>query len=307
MKKEKWTLDNVSDLSGQIFIVTGANSGIGYEAAKVFASKNATVVMGCRSLDRAQKAKNDILEEFPNSILDIISLDLSDFQSIKSFANSVKEKYSKIDVLLNNAGIMTLPYGPTKDGLELQIGVNHFGHFYLTMNLISLINKTKNSRIVNVASIAHKFGNLKPSKFVYNEKNRYSKYFAYAQSKLANLLFTFGLDDRLKELNSNVKVLAAHPGITHTNLGRHLNTKRTRPIHFMIGTVEHPQSIGAYPSIRACTDQLAASGDYFGPDGFFEIKGSPTKVKTTRRAKSKKLQNILWDKSVELTNQTLKL
>lgn len=307
MKTEKWTLNDVPDLSGQVIIVTGANSGIGFEATKVFASKNATVIMGCRNLERAEKAKNDILKEFPNSLLDIILLDLTDFQSVELFTKTVKKKYPKINVLLNNAGIMTLPYGATKDGLEMQIGVNHFGHFYLTMNLIALINKTENSRVVNVASIAHKFGKLKPEKFVYNKNNRYSKYLSYAQSKLANLLFTFGLKDHLEEKNSKVKVLAAHPGVTRTNLGRHLNKKRKRPIHFMIGTVEHPQSIGAYPSIRACTDQSASSGDYFGPDGLFEIKGIPIRVKTTKRARSKKLQEILWDKSLELTKQKFEI
>jgi len=175
MRKEKWSLKNVPDLTGKTFIVTGANSGIGYEATKAFAMKNAKVIMGCRNLEKAQIAKNEILQEYKTADLDIILLDLMDFNSIKAFANKVIKKYPKIDVLLNNAGIMTVPYGPTKNGLEKQIGVNHFGHFYLTMSLLPLLNKTKNARIVNIASIAHRFGKLNPNTFMYEEGKKYNK------------------------------------------------------------------------------------------------------------------------------------
>ena len=143
MKKEKWDLQNIPDLTGKIFIVTGANSGIGFEATKAFAMKNAKVIMGCRSLERGQIAKDKILSEYQTADLDIILLDLMDFDSINAFSSEIISKYPKIDILLNNAGIMTVPYGSTKNGLEQQIGVNHFGHFYLTMSLLDLINKTE--------------------------------------------------------------------------------------------------------------------------------------------------------------------
>ena len=307
MKKNRWTLNNMPDLTGKIIIVTGANSGIGYEATKAFAMANAKVIMGCRNLERATEAKEKISKEFPKADLDLILLDLMDFDSIKSFANEINKSYSKIDILLNNAGIMTVPYGETKNGLEQQIGVNHFGHFYLTMNLLKLINKTPNSRIVNIASIAHRYGKLKPESFVYSQNKKYNKTFAYAQTKLANLLFTYGLKERLEEKNSNIKVIAAHPGVTRTNLGRHLNSLRSKPVSWLIDRFNQPTPQGALPGIRACTDPNAKSGEYYGPDGFYAIKGYPVIEKSTKRSHSKELQDILWQHSENLTKQKIEI
>lgn len=307
MKKEKWTLANMPDLKDKVFIVTGANSGIGFEATKAFAMKNAKVIMGCRSLERGQAAKDKILESYKDADLDIILLDLMDFDSIKAFAAEIIKKYTKIDVLLNNAGIMTVPYGQTKNGLEQQIGVNHFGHYYLTMSLLKLINSTENSRIVNIASIAHRFGKLNPDTFLYEENKKYNKSLAYAQSKLANLLFTYGLKDRLEKENSEIKVLAAHPGVTKTNLGRHIKTRRLKTLSSFIARMNQETPQGALPGIRACTDYLAASGEYYGPHGFYNAKGYPVVEKSTKRSYSKELQNTLWEHSVKITNLDIKL
>ncbi len=305
MKKEIWTLKNLPNLKSKTIVVTGANSGIGYEATKAFAMANAKVIMGCRSLERANEAKGKILQEFKDADIDIIILDLMDFSSIKKFTDEINEKYNKVDVLLNNAGIMIVPYGPTKDGFEKQIGVNHFGHFYLTMNLLKKLNNTLDSRIVNIASIAHRFGKLKPDSFLYGENKKYNKTYAYAQSKLANLLFTYGLKTRLEEKNSKIKVLAAHPGITRTNLGRHLKSLRTRPVTWIIELFNQATPQGALPGIRACIDPLVKSGEYYGPDGFFDIKGNPVVVKSTKRARSIELQDTLWEHSVSLTKQDI--
>jgi len=307
MKKQNWTLKDMPDLTDKIIIVTGANSGIGFESTKAFAMNNAKVIMGCRNLKKAQTAKNKIIEEYPHADLDILSLDLMDFKSIKTFADSIKSKYSKIDVLLNNAGIMIVPYGSTVNGLEKQIGVNHFGHYYLTMSLLSLINKTKNSRIVNVASIAHRYGKLIPKTFLYEENKKYRKTFAYFQSKLANLLFTYGLKSRLESKNSLVKVLAAHPGITRTNLGNHIKPLSVRPVARIMHMFNQKTPQGALPSIRACTDNNVKSGDYYGPDGLFGIRGYPVLEKSTKRSYSKEQQDILWDFSVKITNLDIKL
>ena len=307
MKKDKWILDRMPDLKGKIFVVTGANSGIGFETTKTFAIYNAKVIMGCRDLEKAQVAKEKILEEYPKADLDIILLDLMDFDSITTFASEILKKYTRLDVLLNNAGIMNVPYGSTKNGLEKQIGVNHFGHFYLTMTLLNLINKTKDSRIVNISSIAHRFGKLNPNSFMYNENKKYSKSFAYAQSKLANLLFTYGLASRLKEKNSNIKVLAAHPGVTKTNIGRHLTVAKYGPFSWLIGRFNHPMNQGKLPSIRACVDPDALSGEYYGPDGFYNSRGFPILEKSTKKSYSKELQDILWTHSVKITNSDITL
>jgi len=307
MKKDIWTINNIEDLTGKIFLVTGANSGIGYEATKVFASKGARVIMGCRNLDKAKMAKDEIIKEFPHALLDIIQLDLTSFKSIKEFSYKVNDKYSKLDVLLNNAGIMTVPYGSTEDGLELQTGVNHFGHFYLTMSLASLVNKTPNSRIVSIASIAHKYGNIKKETFHYEKDKSYSKIKAYSQSKLANLLFIYKLKEKLEKQNSTIKVLAAHPGVSSTNLGHHIKRGSVKWIQRVLSFTTQTQDRGALPGIRACTDKNAISGQYYGPSSLFEFRGDPVVVKSTKRSHSKDLQNMLWTESVRITRLDLHL
>jgi NAD(P)-dependent dehydrogenase (short-subunit alcohol dehydrogenase family) len=307
MKKDIWTINDIDDLTGKIFLVTGANSGIGYEATKVFASKGALVIMGCRNLEKAEKAKNNIITEFPNALLDIIQLDLTSFKSIKLFTDKVLKKYEKLDVLLNNAGIMTVTYGSTEDGLELQTGVNHFGHYYLTMNLVGLVNKTKNSRIVNIASIAHKYGNIKKNTFYYEKGKKYNKMKAYSQSKLANLLFTYKLKQKLEKQNSKITVLAAHPGVSKTNLGSHIKTGSIKWIQKTLTLVIQSQDRGALPGIRACTDKNVISGQYYGPSSLFEFKGDPVVVKSTRRSHKQELQDILWTESVRITRLDIHL
>ena len=168
MKKSNWKIDDIEDLSGKNIVVTGANSGIGFETSKVLASKGAKIIMAVRSIDRGVKAKEDILSVFPNSDIDVLKLDLMDSLSIKHFTDKYLTKYDKIDILLNNAGIMTVPYGSTKDGFEQQIGVNHLGHFALTGLLLDMLKKS-NARIVNVASIAHRYGKVNTDSFVYKE------------------------------------------------------------------------------------------------------------------------------------------
>lgn len=307
MKKPKWTVNDIEDLTGKTFLVTGANSGIGFEATKVFASKGAKIIMGCRNLEKAQKAKEEILRDTPKALLDIIQLDLTSFRSIKNFCTKVNDNYDKLDVLLNNAGIMTVPYGSTEDGLELQTGVNHFGHFYLTMRLVNLINNTPNSRIVNIASIAHKYGKLKKDTFFYEEGKSYSKIKAYSQSKLANLLFTYKLKEKLEKHNSKIIVLAAHPGVSKTNLGNHIKGGSVKWVQRMLSLTIQSQDRGALPGIRACTDNNVISGQYYGPNSLFEFRGDPVIVKSTKRSHSKDLQNILWTESVRITRLGLHL
>jgi len=307
MSKEKWTLKNMPDLNKKTIVVTGANSGIGFEAAKAFAMSNALVVMGCRSLERANEARDKIIKEYPEAKLDIILLDLMAFDSIQSFTDSINQKYDKVDVLLNNAGIMTVPYGSTKNGFEKQIGVNHFGHFYLTMNLLKVLNNTKDSRIVSISSIAHRFGNINPNTFMYEENKKYNKSKAYAQSKLANMLFTYGLKSRLEKLGSKISVLAAHPGITSTNLGRHTKSLNFKPVKWLFNKINMETPQGALPGIRACVDPLAKSGEYYGPHKLRGSRGYPVTEKSTKRSHSIELQDLLWEYSENLTLQKLNL
>ncbi|MFK5883385.1 MAG: oxidoreductase [Candidatus Izemoplasma sp.] len=301
MKKSNWKIEDINDLSGKYIIVTGANSGIGFEASKVLASKGAKIIMGVRSIERGIKAKEDILSVFPNSDIDVLKLDLMDSVSIKRFADKYLTKYNKIDILLNNAGIMTVPYGRTKDGFEQQIGVNHLGHFALTGLLLDMLKKSK-SRIVNVASIAHRYGKINTNSFIYQEGNKYNKAKAYSQSKLANLLFTYKLSRMLQDEGKDMVVVAAHPGVSRTNLGRHIDGSRImRLSNPIVSLLDQDQEAGALSLIMACTDLDAKTGTYYGPDGFFTTKGNPFVTKSNKLSHNHELQDHLFSVSEELT------
>lgn len=296
-----WTAQEIPNLKGKIVFITGANSGIGYHKAKYLAKNEATVVIGARSLERGTNAKQLIIDEFPNAIIDVIQLDLNSKDSIKKCANIFKEKYKKLDILLNNAGIMTTPYQPTENGFESQIGVNHFGHFYLTSLLFDLIKNTKNSRIVNTASIAHQFGSINPESFIYDNNKKYNKSKAYAQSKLANLLFTYKLARLVKEKNLDIKVLASHPGVSKTNLGRHIRGNIfTEIILWFAGIIRQTGEKGALPGLMAAIDINAENGNYYGPRGLYHTKGYPKVHKSNKKSHNHQLQDLLWDQSEKL-------
>lgn len=302
MKKTEWTIDEVSDLKGKVIIVTGANVGLGYESTKIFAQKNATVIMACRSKERADEARNQIVNEFPNADLITMTLDLSSLNSVKAFSDSFKKKYNRLDVLLNNAGIMTVPYGKTEDGFELQNGVNHLGHFALTVQLFELIKNTQDSRIVNVSSIAHKQGKMDFDNYLY-ENGDYGKMKSYGRSKLSNLLFTYELDRRIKEKGYAVKVLAAHPGTSSTELGRYLKSEASSNSFLKFALkFGQPPYMGCLPQVRASVDVNAKSGQYYGPNGLFEMKGNPVLVKSNKRSHNLSDAKLLWEKSEQLTN-----
>ena len=218
MKQKKWDSENISDQKGKVVIITGASSGLGFEAAKVLATKNATVIVAVRSEEKGNNALETIKEETPNADIQVMLVDLSDLESVKKFADNFKKKFDKLDLLINNAGVMNPPYTKTKDGFELQFGTNHLGHFALTGHLIELIKKTPNSRIVNVASNAHKIGKLNFDDLNW-ESRKYKPMRSYGDSKIANLYFTSELSKRLAD--KNILVTAAHPGRTATDLQRH--------------------------------------------------------------------------------------
>ncbi len=293
--KINWNTDNIPDQNGKIAIVTGSSSGIGYETARVLANKNAKVIIAVRNLEKGEKAKSKIINQNSNAEIEVMNLDLADLNSVKSFSDSFKQKYSQLDLLINNAGVMIPPYSKTNDGFELQMGTNHFGHFALTLQLIDLIKNTPNSRIVNVASNAHKYGKINFNDLNW-EKRKYKPMRSYGDSKIANLYFTSELAKKLNNNENNIIVTAAHPGWTATDLQRY-----SKLFEFMNGLFAMKSEQGALPTLRAAIDNNVKNGDYYGPDGWQGWRGYPVKVDPNKLAKEKTIAERLWKVSEDLT------
>lgn len=298
-KNKNWTAENIPDQKGKIVIVTGSSSGIGYEAARVLANKGAKVIIAVRNLEKGEKAKEKILNQNESADVEVMKIDLSDLSSVKSFADEFIKTYAKLDILINNAGVMIPPYSKTKDGFELQFGTNHLGHFALTLQLLNLIKNTPNSRIVNVSSGAHKFGNINFDDLNW-ESRKYKPMRSYGDSKIANLYFTLELARRMSGNDNNLLVTAAHPGWTATDLQRHSGL-----FDFLNQFFAMPIEQGALPTLRATTDLDATSGDYYGPHAFGEWRGYPVKVQPNKLAKDEIIAKKLWNVSEELTNVKL--
>jgi len=291
---EKWTPRNIPDLTGKVAIVTGANSGIGFETAKALAEKGAKVILACRNLDKANLAAKEIRSMVRKAKLEIIQLDLADLASVRKFADTFKSKYGSLDLLINNAGIMIPPLTKTADGFEVQFGANHLGHFALTGLLSEVILATPNARIVNVSSGAHRMGTGTIDFDNLNAEKGYQPANAYAQSKLANLLFTLELNSHLENIDSDVIATAAHPGWTVTGLQKGF-------LHTVSEWIGQRPEMGALPTLQAALDPDAKRNDYFGPSGFMEMRGYPQKVETGDAAKDVNLAKRLWEVSEEMT------
>jgi len=295
MKSHQWNINCIPDQKGGIVIVTGSSSGIGYEAARILADKNAEVILAVRNDQKGENALQKIKTQNKNAKVRLMILDLADLQSVKGFTGEFKQKYDQLDLLINNAGVMIPPYTKTKDGFELQFGTNHLGPFALTGLLLDLIQKTKNSRIVNVSSSAHRYGKINFDDMNW-EKRSYLKWRAYGDSKIANLYFTYELKRKFEKKQVHTIVTAAHPGVTTTELQRH-----SRFINFFTPLVAMKSAQGALPTLRAATDQDASGGDYFGPDGFMQMRGYPVKVNSNKRSHDKEIAKKLWELSEMLT------
>lgn len=294
MSKHDWSADQLPDQSGRVAIVTGSNSGIGFETARVLAEKGASVVMACRNLDKANPKAEEIRAQAPGATIEVMALDLSDLESVGSFAEAFAAKYSRLDLLINNAGVMIPPYGKTAQGFESQFGVNHLGHFALTGALLELLVNTPGSRVVNVSSMAHYFGKIDFSDL--NWERRYKAQAAYAQSKLANLLFTYELQRRLDEAGKQTVVVAAHPGWTETNLQKHSSSVMFLNRFFAQGPL-----MGALPTLYAATESDVQGAEYYGPSGFLEMNGPPKKVSSNKRSRDQNVAERLWNVSEDLT------
>jgi NAD(P)-dependent dehydrogenase (short-subunit alcohol dehydrogenase family) len=290
-----WTSEDIPSQFGREVIVTGANTGIGFETARMLALKGARVTLACRSLDRGQAAVNRILAESADAAVSLEELDLSDLGNVEAFAARFADQHERLDLLILNAGVMVPPESKTAQGFELQFGVNHLGHFALTGALLPLLRATEGSRVVVVSSTAATRGVMDFDDLQF-EKRGYAPWQAYGQSKLANQLFTLELQRRLRAAGSSVLVTAAHPGWTATDLQR--TTGLVRFLNRFIA-MEPPQ--GALPTLRAATDPEAAGGDYYGPNGFLQMRGYPKRIDMVKQARKDGDAERLWEISEDLT------
>ncbi len=300
----KWTAANLPDLSGKVFVVTGGNSGIGLEAARELARKGGHVVVAARDTAKAERALEDIRTSVPHASAETLRLDLADLASIRTFASALRARHARLDVLCNNAGVMALPYRKTADGFEMQLGTNHLGHFALTGLLLDLLLATPGARVVTVASGAHRLGRIGFDDL--QGERRYSKWRAYGQSKLANLLFSYELARRAEKAGADLTAVAAHPGYAATHLqeaGPRMAGSALGARIFALGNrlLAQPASMGALPTLYAAAAPGVRSGDYYGPGGPGEMAGHPKKVDSSRRSHDHETAERLWRISEELT------
>ena len=291
----KWKAELMTSQTGKTAIVTGSNTGIGYHMALALADKGAHVVLACRNLDKAGKAKAKMIAASPDAMIQIEELDLANLASVEAFATRMAANHDSVDILINNAGVMIPPKSTTTDGFELQIGTNHFGHFALTSHLMPLLSAAKHPRVVTLSSIAHWAGRIDLAD-INGEKKKYDKWGMYSQSKLANLLFALELDRRLKAAGSHIESFGSHPGYSNTDLQRYSLAWRCLNPLFGMRPVK-----GAAPTLYAATHPNATHHRYWGPIGLLEARGWTGKAKITPRAADEEMARRLWAHTEELT------
>ncbi|MGF1469044.1 MAG: oxidoreductase [Sandaracinaceae bacterium] len=289
MSKRRWTSEDIGDQSGRVAIVTGANSGIGYETAKALAAKGATVIAACRSEERGREAVARLAGEVPDAKVELMLLDLASLASIERFAEGFTSTHDRLDLLINNAGVMMPPTRQeTADGFELQMGVNHLGHFALTLRLLELVVRTPGSRVVNVSSSAQRWGGLDLDDLHWTSR-AYRQTSSYGASKVANMLFTLELQRRLAEAGAPTITTACHPGWTATNL------QRTSPlIRFLNPFLGMQPWQGALPTLYAAVADEVEPGAYYGPDGIGTIRGYPTRNPPAEASTDAAVAKRLW-------------
>jgi NAD(P)-dependent dehydrogenase (short-subunit alcohol dehydrogenase family) len=301
----RWTAADIPDQSGRTVLVTGANSGLGLRTAEALAHKGAHVLMGCRDATRGEAARSEVTVSATGPAPEVVPLDLADLGSVRVAAQSVADAVERLDVLVNNAGVMAMPLRRTADGFELQFATNHLGHYALTGLLLPALLRAEGPRVVTVSSNVHRMGRNDWSDPNW-ERRRYLKWPAYGQSKLANLLFTRELARRAHEASSALVAVAAHPGNSATHLlaastdasGRRLVGQMMNWGNQLIG---QPDSAGALPQLYAATMPDVVPGEYFGPDGLFQLRGHPTRVGSSAAARDDEAARCLWQLSEELT------
>ena len=294
----QWTEDKIPDQSGRVAIVTGANSGLGWETARALADKGATVILACRSIAKATPAAERIKAFKPAGQVVVMALDLGDLTTVHAFAMDFRQTYQRLDLLINNAGVSLPPYGKTAQGFEQQFGTNHLGHFALTGLLLERLTATPNARIVTVSSSAHESGAINFADLNWAQR-KYQPMAAYGQSKLANLLFTYELQRQLVAAGQSTLAVAAHPGWAATDAQRHSPMlKRLNPLF------AQPPKMGALPTLYGATAPEVRGGQYFGPGGLGGLRGYPKPLRSSARSYDEAVARQLWTVSEELTQVT---
>ena len=302
VRQGPWTVADVPDQSGRVAVVTGANSGIGFEAATVLARRGAHTVLACRDAGRAEDALTRLSAAVPEATVPLVRLDLASLESIRAAADQILATHDRLDLLINNAGLMWPPYGRTADGFELQFGTNHLGHFAFTGLVLEAMLPVAGSRVVTVSSNGHRVGRINFADL--QSERRYSRMTAYAQPKLANLMFAYELQRRLHEAGAPTAALAAHPGVAFTELTRNLPGVLQAAYPAVGGLFTQSAAMGALPTLRAATDPAAAGGEFYGPAGLAQVKGYPVRVSSTARSHDQAAQRRLWAESERLTGVT---
>ncbi|HXQ58102.1 MAG TPA: SDR family NAD(P)-dependent oxidoreductase [Actinomycetes bacterium] len=297
--KANWTSDDVPGQQGRLAVVTGANTGLGFETAQVLAARGASAVLAVRDIEKGKRAAARIAGTAPGADVLVSPLDLTSLDSIRAAADQLRARHPAIDLLINNAGVLFTPKQTTGDGFELQFGSNHLGHFALTGLLLEQMLPVPGSRVVTVSSLGHRIQARVNFDDLQSERS-YSRVAAYSQSKLANLMFTYELQRRLSGAGTTIAV-AAHPGLANTEL-----TRNTPPItaFFYARVMSQKAAMGALPTLRAATDPGVLGGQYYGPRGFFGTRGYPKLAKSSRQSHDTAIQRRLWAVSEELTGVT---
>lgn len=303
MKNRKWNLSDMPDLSGKVVIITGGNSGLGYESAKALSQNSAEVIICARTNEKGELAKQNILNHNPNAKLKAMVLDLMDTSSIYKFVEDFKAEYDRLDILMNNAGIMMTPYKLNPDGYESQMTTNYLGHFLLTILLSDLLKSTPGSRVINVSSLAHSYGNIDFSDLFFKNRKKYRPAKAYGRSKLANLLFNLQLQKLFESKNFDTIAVAAHPGASHTNLGNHLVGKFLYRLLWPVVKIATQTPLkGAFSQLRAATDPEVKGGEFYGPKGIMQLSGAPGLVKAKKHAYDFETAEKLWNETLKISD-----
>jgi NAD(P)-dependent dehydrogenase (short-subunit alcohol dehydrogenase family) len=297
---DRWTEHHIPEQRGRVAIVTGGNSGLGFETARMLAARGAKVILAVRDIDKGRQAAARITGD-----VSVQELDLSSLASIESAAADLRAAYPRIDLLINNAGIMYPPKQTTADGFELQFGTNHLGHFALTGLLLDRLLGVAGSRVITVASAAHRIQAAIHFDDLQWERS-YSRIAAYGQSKLANLMFTYELQRRLASQGNTIAV-AAHPGVSNTELGRNIPSGLRMVVAALAPLLTQKAAMGALPTVRAATDQAVFGGQYYGPGNRGEIRGYPKQVTSSPQSHDQAIQQRLWTVSEQLTRVTYPL
>lgn len=300
---KNWTQDHIPDQRGKLAVITGANTGLGLETAKALASHGAAVVLAVRDIDKGKAAMAAITADHPGTEITLQALDLSSLNSVRSAAECLRSSHDRIDLLVNNAGVMYTPRRSTADGFELQFGTNHLGHFAFTGLLLDRMLAVEGSRVITVSSIGHRILSTIDFDDLHCQ-NGYNRVAAYGRSKLSNLLFTYELQRRLSIAGSATSAYAAHPGASSTELIRNLPAILRSVAEVVLLPLVQSAAMGALPTLRAATHPTAVGGQYYGPGGVGEFGGYPVLVESSRRSHDSTLQQQLWTASQDLTGVT---